>query len=160
MTEPELRVSPLAALVSPFARRLIYRGAGTKIDPDETDLELLVDGVCRLRIYITGDTLYRPFLAEIPERCGDIDAMIVHLGGTRLLGMLLTMDDRQGVEAAELIRPRLTVPVHYDDYQVFKSPLSDFLTRAGEHGLSGVSPITRGETLSLPVRPSVARKAG
>ena len=86
--------------------------------------------------------------------------MIVHLGGTKLLGMLLTMDGRQGVEVARLIRPGLTVPVHYDDYQVFKSPLSDFLTRAGEHGLTGVNPITRGETLSLPVRPSVARTPG
>jgi L-ascorbate metabolism protein UlaG (beta-lactamase superfamily) len=137
-------------------------GPAARLLPDVMGsvLELLVDGICRLRIYITGDTLCRPFLAEIPERCGDIDAMIVHLGGTRLLGMLLTMDARQGVEAAELIKPGLTVPVHYDDYQVFTSPLSDFLTRAGEHGLTGVSPITRGETLSLPVRPSVARHSG
>jgi len=137
-------------------------GPAARLLPDVMGsvLELLVDEVCRLRISITGDTLCRPFLAQIPQRCGDIDAMVVHLGGTRLLGMLLTMDGRQGVEAAELISPRMTVPVHYDDYQVFKSPLSDFLTRAGEHGLTGVSPIPRGATLSLPVRPSVARHAG
>jgi L-ascorbate metabolism protein UlaG (beta-lactamase superfamily) len=137
-------------------------GPAARLLPDVMGsvLELLVDEVCRLRIYITGDTLCRPFLAQVPERCGDIDAMIVHLGGTKLLGMLLTMDGRQGVEVARLIRPGLTVPVHYDDYQVFKSPLSDFLTRAGEHGLTGVNPITRGATLSLPVRPSVARTPG
>ncbi len=137
-------------------------GPAARLLPDVMGsvLELLVDEVCRLRIYITGDTLCRPFLAQVPERCGDIDAMIVHLGGTKLLGMLLTMDGRQGVEVARLIRPGLTVPVHYDDYQVFKSPLSDFLTRAGEHGLTGVNPITRGETFSLPVRPAVARNAG
>jgi len=136
-------------------------GPAARLLPDVMGsvLELLVDGVCRLRIYITGDTLCRPFLAQVPERCGDIDAMIVHLGGTRLLGMLLTMDDRQGVEAVRLIRPQLTVPVHYDDYQVFKSPLSDFLNRATEHGLTGVRPIKRGDTLSLPIRPFVARTA-
>lgn len=137
-------------------------GPAARLLPDVMGsvIELQVDGVCRLRIYITGDTLCRPFLAQVPERCGDIDAMIVHLGGTRLLGMLLTMDGRQGVEAAKLVKPHLTVPMHYDDYQVFKSPLSDFLTRAGAHGLTGVSPIKRGDTLSLPVRPSVARDAG
>lgn len=115
-------------------------------------LELMVDGVCRLRLYITGDTLYRPFLAEVPKRFGDIDAMIIHLGGTRLLGLMLTMDDRQGVELSELIRPGLVVPVHFDDYSVFTSPLGDFLNRAREHGLTGVQPITRGHTLELPVR--------
>jgi L-ascorbate metabolism protein UlaG (beta-lactamase superfamily) len=123
-------------------------------------IELLTDNVCRLRLYITGDTVNRPFLAQIPRRCGDIDAMIVHLGGTRLLGMLLTMDDRQGVDVARLIRPRLTIPVHYDDYKVFTSPLSDFLTRAREHGLTGVRPIPRGTTLGLPVRTDASEPAG
>src|SRR4051794_9543649 len=87
-------------------------------------VELIVDRVCRLRLYITGDTLHRPFLADIPRRCGDIDAMIIHLGGTRLLGMLLTMDGAQGVALTGTIRPKLTIPVHYDDYSVFTSPLS------------------------------------
>jgi L-ascorbate metabolism protein UlaG (beta-lactamase superfamily) len=115
-------------------------------------LELLVDGVCRLRLYITGDTLYRPFLGEVPKRCGDIDAMIIHLGGTRLLGLMLTMDDRQGVDLTELIRPGLVLPVHYNDYGVFTSPLEHFLTRAKEHGITGVQPIARGGTFELPVR--------
>jgi hypothetical protein len=48
-----------------------------------------------------------------------------------------------------MIRPGLTVPVHYDDYSVFTSPLSDYLARAGEHGLAGVQPIRRGDTLPL-----------
>jgi L-ascorbate metabolism protein UlaG (beta-lactamase superfamily) len=115
-------------------------------------VELLVDGRCRLRLYITGDTLHRPFLAEVPRRCGDIDAMIIHLGGTRLAGILLTMDGRQGTDLAELIRPRLTVPVHFDDYKVFTSPLNDFLTRARDRGVAGVQPIARGDTLDLPLR--------
>jgi hypothetical protein len=66
--------------------------------------------------------------------------------------MLLTMDDRQGVELTQLIRPGLTVPVHYDDYAVFKSPLRDYLSRAREQGLSGIRPIERGNTIELPLR--------
>jgi len=115
-------------------------------------IELVVDRVCRLRVYITGDTLHRPFLAEVPRRCGDIDAMLIHLGGTRLAGLLLTMDGAQGVALTETIRPRMTIPVHYDDYSAFTSPLSDYLVRAREHGLTGVQPIIRGDRLDLPLR--------
>ncbi|WP_306213091.1 MBL fold metallo-hydrolase [Actinoplanes sp. RD1] len=116
-------------------------------------LELEEDGRLRLRLYITGDTLFGPHLTAIPRRCGEIDAMLIHLGGTRLLGLLLTMDDRQGVATTELIRPGLTVPIHFNDYKVMKSTLSDYLARAREHGLEGVEPISRGATMSLPLRP-------
>ncbi|MGA5302599.1 MBL fold metallo-hydrolase [Nucisporomicrobium flavum] len=115
-------------------------------------LELEADNRTRLRLYVTGDTLYGSHLAEIPRRCGDIDAMLIHLGGTRLLGMLLTMDDKQGVATAGLIRPGLTIPIHNDDYKVQKTPLEHFLRRARAEGLAGVQPITRGATLELPVR--------
>ncbi|WP_250029419.1 MBL fold metallo-hydrolase [Paractinoplanes maris] len=129
-------------------------GAVDRLLPDVMGsvVELEIDGRLALRLYITGDTLVHDALEQIPRRFGDIDAMLIHLGGTRLLGMLLTMDGRQGVELAHLIRPGLTVPIHYDDYKVMKSPLSDFLNRAGEQGLSGVTPITRGDTLELPWR--------
>ena len=115
-------------------------------------VELIEDGRCLLRLYITGDTLCRSFLEEIPRRCGEIDAMIIHLGGTKILGMLLTMDDVQGVAATELIRPGLTIPVHHDDYTVMKSPLSAYLDRARDHGLKGIRPINRGDSLELPLR--------
>ena len=115
-------------------------------------VELEDGGRCRLRLYITGDTLYRPFLEEVPRRCGEIDAMIIHLGGTRILGMLLTMDDKQGVATTELIRPRLTIPIHNDDYTVQKLPLSAFLQRARDRGLTGIRPITRGDCMPLPLR--------
>jgi len=115
-------------------------------------IELETDGVCRLRLYVTGDTLNRPWLAEVPQRCGEIDAMLIHLGGTRLLGMLLTMDDEQGTRLTELIRPRLTLPVHFDDYRVFTSPLRDYVRRTHNRGIRGVTPIARGDTVALPVR--------
>ena len=60
-------------------------------------------------------------------RTGPLDAAVVHLGGTRALGVLVTMDGSQGVDLVRLLKPSVTVPVHYDDYTVFRSPLQDFL---------------------------------
>ena len=108
-----------------------------------------VDGERLLRIYITGDTLFRPYLSEIRDRCGEPDVMLIHLGGNKLLGLTLTMDGRQGAELTKLIRPRLTLPIHYDDYQVMKSPLSDYLDECRVRRLNGIHTLERGETLSV-----------
>lgn len=118
-------------------------------------LEVEGAGVAPLRIYITGDTLYRPWLREVVDRCGPIDAMVIHLGGTRALGILVTMDAGQGGDLVELIRPALTVPVHYDDYTVFRSPLADFESAWRRRGLPGtLRTVARGESVSL--RPGAA----
>ncbi|MFC4551512.1 MBL fold metallo-hydrolase, partial [Halorussus sp. GCM10023401] len=79
-----------------------------------------------VRLYVTGDTLLFEELAEIPNRYPDIDVALVHLGGTKLFGVLLTMDAEQGVEAVKLFDADTSIPIHYDDYDVFASPLSDF----------------------------------
>lgn len=78
------------------------------------------------RLYITGDTLVHDRLREIPERYPDLDLTLIHLGGTKVLGILLTMDAAQGVRALQIIKPKAAVPIHFDDYTVFKSPLEDF----------------------------------
>jgi L-ascorbate metabolism protein UlaG (beta-lactamase superfamily) len=115
-------------------------------------VEFEVDGRTRLTLYISGDTLYRPSLEEIPRRYPDIDAMLIHLGGTRVLGLLVTMDDRQGAALTRLIGAGRTIPIHYDDYKVMKTPLERYLGRVREEGLAGVEPVTRGETMPLPLR--------
>jgi L-ascorbate metabolism protein UlaG (beta-lactamase superfamily) len=79
-----------------------------------------------LRMYITGDTLLFDDLKEIPARYPDIDIALLHLGGTRVLGILVTMDADQGVKMLQLVQPKVAVPIHYNDYDVFKSPLADF----------------------------------
>jgi L-ascorbate metabolism protein UlaG (beta-lactamase superfamily) len=83
-------------------------------------------GSTTFRLYITGDTLLHDRLEEIPRRYPEIDLALIHLGGTRVLGVLVTMDAAQGVKALQLIRPRTAVPIHYHDYTVFKDPLSSF----------------------------------
>lgn len=53
----------------------------------------------KFRMYITGDTLVIDELKEMPRRYPNIDVGLLHLGETRVLGLLVTMDGKQGVEA-------------------------------------------------------------
>lgn len=113
-------------------------------------LDLYHDGTRIHRMYITGDTLYRPNLAEIAERLPGVDTMLLHLGGTRIAGLLLTMNAAQGVQLMRTIGPGLTVPIHYDDYPVFREPLSRFVDRVAAEGLADqVRIVERGDTLAL-----------
>ena len=83
---------------------------------------------------------------------------MLHLGGTKVFGLLLSMDGRQDVDLLEILRPRYAVPVHVDDYLVFRSPLSDFLAEVERRRpTSRVVTVGRGETLPLPV---TAARAG
>jgi L-ascorbate metabolism protein UlaG (beta-lactamase superfamily) len=109
------------------------------------------DGPVLMRVYISGDTLLVDDLAEIPQRFPRIDNGILHLGGTRLPGgLLVTMDDRQGADLMRLIDPTVTIPVHYDDYRVFKSPLADFRAEVTRRGLlDRVRFVERGQTVPL-----------
>ncbi|HEV2068268.1 MAG TPA: hypothetical protein VGR26_00575 [Acidimicrobiales bacterium] len=102
-------------------------------------VELLRGDDTALRIYITGDTLFRPELREVCERFPGLDAMVIHLGGTRALGILVTMDDRQGADMVQPIAPPVTIPVHSDDYTVFRSPLSQFSMRCNVASSQGRS---------------------
>ncbi len=88
------------------------------------------------RMYITGDTLLHDRLHQIPRRYPDIDLALIHLGGTRILGILLTMDAEQGVKALQIVQPKTAVPIHYNDYAVMKDPLSAFKLKAEEQNLS------------------------
>jgi L-ascorbate metabolism protein UlaG (beta-lactamase superfamily) len=71
----------------------------------------------------------------IAGRYPDIDLCLVHLGGTRIAGVLLTMDARQGLEALRVLAPHEAIPIHYNDYTLFRSPLSDFQRIAERAGL-------------------------
>jgi len=105
-----------------------------------------------LRLYITGDTLLHEHLQEIPQRYPDIDLALLHLGGTRIFGILLTMDAMQGIEAIKLINPHEAIPLHYNDYTVFKSPLADFQELVKLSGLEDrVHYMAHGDTYTFEV---------
>jgi L-ascorbate metabolism protein UlaG (beta-lactamase superfamily) len=103
------------------------------------------------RVYLTGDTLMNDGVREIARRCPGIDLAVVHLGGTTLPGgLVVTMDAGQGADLLETVRPRRAVPVHTDDYTVFKSPLSDFTAEVERRGLSDLlHVVARGETATF-----------
>jgi L-ascorbate metabolism protein UlaG (beta-lactamase superfamily) len=89
-------------------------------------LEFTEPGQAPYRIYISGDTLCYDELRSVGERFPALDLALLHLGGTRIAGLLVTMDGRQGVDLLDLVRPRHAVPIHNDDYGVFRSPRADF----------------------------------
>ncbi len=111
------------------------------------------------RIYITGDTLIHDELARIPEQFPDIDLALLHLGGTRVLGMFVTMDARQGVRMLELVIPKEAIPIHYNDYDRFESPLTDFQKAVEKASLSHkMRYLKHGETYAFT--PPANRQAG
>jgi L-ascorbate metabolism protein UlaG (beta-lactamase superfamily) len=129
---------PAARLLPPVMGSLLEFSA-----PDRPDLTL----------YLSGDTLYHDGLRAIRDRYGTADLGVLHLGGTRILGMTVTMDDRAGVDLLHLLRPAAAVGIHHDDYGVFRSPLSDFLAEAGRRPPgTRVLEVARGGELSLPPR--------
>jgi L-ascorbate metabolism protein UlaG (beta-lactamase superfamily) len=94
-------------------------------------------GATDLRMYLSGDTLMGEEVRQIAQRHPDIDVGVVHLGGTRLLGLVtVTMDDRQGCDWLETVACTRAIPVHYDDYSVQKSPLSAFQLEVDRRGLT------------------------
>lgn len=105
------------------------------------------------RVYLTGDTLTGAHLDTIHARHPDIDVAVVHLGGTRVLFHTVTMDAEQGVDLLRRVDPDAVVPVHYDDYGVFRSPLSDFTAAAQRSGFAArIMAPARGETVSFAPR--------
>ena len=99
-----------------------------------------------LRMYITGDTLLIDDLQEIPRRYPEIDLALLHLGRTKILGILLMMDAEQGVEVLQIVKPKRAIPIHYNNYDVFKSPLSDFQRLANQ-----VHYLSHGDTYTFTV---------
>jgi L-ascorbate metabolism protein UlaG (beta-lactamase superfamily) len=88
------------------------------------------------RMYVSGDTLIYDDLKAIPQRFPGVDLALLHLGGTRILGVFkVTMDGKDGVTLMQIVQPKKAIPIHYDDYDVFKSPLSDFAREVKEAGL-------------------------
>jgi L-ascorbate metabolism protein UlaG (beta-lactamase superfamily) len=103
------------------------------------------------RMYVSGDTLVYDDLKNIPQRFPGIDLALLHLGGTRILGVFkVTMDGRDGVQLMQIVQPRHAIPIHYNDYDVFKSPLADFAREVKAAGLEQqVTYLAHGETYTF-----------
>ena len=60
-------------------------------------------------------------LKQIPERYAgcQVDLMLIHLGGTMIPSpslplLMVTMDAKQGIELLRLIKPDITIPIHFE----------------------------------------------
>ena len=101
-------------------------------------------------------SLFVDEVKQIPQKVArKIDLMLVHLGGTTVPSpalpvAMVTMDAAQGIQLMDLVKPKVTIPIHYDDYSVFASPLSDFQEAVGKGGKdSEVVYLERGDKFLL-----------
>ena len=57
------------------------------------------------------------------------------------------MDGKDGVQLMQIAQPKQAIPIHYDDYDVFKSPLADFARVVKAAGLENrVTYLKHGDT--------------
>jgi L-ascorbate metabolism protein UlaG (beta-lactamase superfamily) len=73
-------------------------------------------------LWISGDTVLYPGVREVAARV-DVDVALLHLGGVKfpVTGPLrYTMNAREGLELARLIKPRVTIPIHYEGWKHFR----------------------------------------
>jgi L-ascorbate metabolism protein UlaG (beta-lactamase superfamily) len=73
-------------------------------------------------LWISGDTVLYPGVREVAARV-DVDVALLHLGGVKfpVTGPLrYTMNAREGLELVRLIKPRVTIPIHYEGWKHFR----------------------------------------
>jgi L-ascorbate metabolism protein UlaG (beta-lactamase superfamily) len=112
-------------------------------------------GHTALRLYVSGDTLMHDQIRRIRLSYPDIDLALLHLGGTRVLGIYVTMDAAQGVEMIRVLQPKTAIPIHYGEYTVMKSPIEDFQKAVREARFEDrVRYLSHGETYSFRIASS------
>ncbi|WP_431233992.1 MBL fold metallo-hydrolase [Mycolicibacterium psychrotolerans] len=102
-------------------------------------------GVDTAALWMSGDTVLYEGLREVARRI-PVDVALLHLGGVRFgfTGPVrFTMTAREGLELAQLMRPRVVVPVHYEGWTHFREP--EDVARQALLGLGGVHWLTPGE---------------
>ena len=88
---------------------------------DVIGFALDVEGGTRGTIWISGDTVLYPGVREVARRV-EVDVALVHMGAVRfkLTGPVrYTMTAREAVALCAEVRPRVTVPVHYEGWSHF-----------------------------------------
>jgi L-ascorbate metabolism protein UlaG (beta-lactamase superfamily) len=76
------------------------------------------------------------------------------MGGARIGGMTVTMDASEAMKVMQAIDAEITIPIHYDDYDVFASPLADFQALIERSNLEErVRYLRQGETYGFQTHP-------
>jgi len=117
------------------------------------------------QIYFAGDTDVHPGLPEISEQAGGLEVALLPIWGWGHKLGPGHMDPRGAAQAAALLRPELTVPIHWGTYfpigmkgirgRLLEKPVNAFSQQMGEIAPGLQSQVLRpGETLSRPSRPA------
>ncbi len=81
-------------------------------------------------LYHTGDTGLFLDMKLISEMNGPIDYMLLPIGDN------FTMNITDAVRAAELVRPKTAIPIHYDTFDVIKADPQEFKQKAEAVGIN------------------------
>jgi L-ascorbate metabolism protein UlaG (beta-lactamase superfamily) len=69
-----------------------------------------------------------------------------------VLGIVVTMDSKEGLEMFRIINPKKIIPIHYNDYDVFKSSLEEFQAEVRKAGVEDkVHYMRHGETYNFQI---------
>jgi len=115
------------------------------------------------RVYFAGDTDVHPGLPEVTERVGGLDVALLPIWGWGHRLGPGHMDPRGAARAAALLRPDLTVPIHWGTYfpvgmkgirgRLLEKPAVAFDRQMGELAPGLGSQVLRpGDSLSRPPR--------
>jgi L-ascorbate metabolism protein UlaG (beta-lactamase superfamily) len=103
-------------------------------------------------VWISGDTVLYDGVREVADRL-DVDIALVHLGGVRfpISGPArYTMTAAQAVELCGLLRPRVTIPIHYEGWKHFRQGRDEV-----EAELAAAPPEVRDSVRWLPLGEAV-----
>ena len=87
-------------------------------------------------LYITGDTVYFPGIAQVAQRF-KIGLAILHLGRASfpITGPIrFTMDVKDGIQAVKVLNPGMVIPIHYEGWKHFsqgRALIEEGFTSAG-----------------------------
>lgn len=108
--------------------------AGERATPESAT----ASGKTPVDLWISGDTVLYDGVREVAERL-DVDVALIHLGGVRfpISGPLrYTMGGAEAAELADLLAPRIVVPIHYEGWKHFRQGRAEAeaeLAGAGPH---------------------------
>ncbi|MCX5858292.1 MAG: MBL fold metallo-hydrolase [Proteobacteria bacterium] len=105
-------------------------------------------------VYFAGDTVLFPGMKEIASRF-KIDAAFLPIGGVRMFGFKLGMDPADALRAAEILNPKLLIPIHYATgasvpllFSMKGSP-EELLRKAGPGLKEKIRVLAEGETIEI-----------
>jgi hypothetical protein len=108
-------------------------------------------------LYVSGDNLVDRGTRGDSACSAAIEVGVLQLGGTRLpagarlpFWLTVTLDGVAGAAAVQIFDLAKVIPVHFDDYGIFASPLSEFTQEMTRRALSDrIVNVWRGETVQL-----------